>query len=219
MYNGNIKPLADKHWVRTDSGSTRYLTTDADGLAGIQKNITSNAEWRCLCTNLTSMRVGSVKENLAQERWRRNTPVWCISCYRSSLLILWRKLMETYTISSTFFPAEIYPWCRQYTETSYTCASQTSPPPLFQPPHLQNFRQPNNAGNKEVEAAYSCCCCCCCSYFCINSCVEFHSLITIWWGSQHYLVPLHTRHDNRTSEHKRLTCTQFSKLGSDLSHG
>jgi hypothetical protein len=123
--------------------------------------------------------------------------------------------METYTISSTFFLAEIYPWCRQYTETSYTSASQTLPPPLFQPPHLQNFRQPNNAGNKEVEAAYSCCC----SYFCINSCVEFQSLITIWWGSQQYLAPLHTRHDNRTSEHKRLTCTQFSKEGSDLAHG
>ena len=36
-YKGNIEPLADKHWVRTDSESTRHLTTVADGLAGIRK--------------------------------------------------------------------------------------------------------------------------------------------------------------------------------------
>jgi hypothetical protein len=45
-YKGNtcIKPLADRQWVRTDSESTRHLTTVADGLAGIRKKITSNAE-------------------------------------------------------------------------------------------------------------------------------------------------------------------------------
>jgi len=34
----NIKPLADKHWVTTDSESTTHLTGVADGLAGILKD-------------------------------------------------------------------------------------------------------------------------------------------------------------------------------------
>lgn len=130
------------------------------------------------------------------------------------VLILWRenkwKLIPSLQL---FFLVEIYPWCRGYMEILCTSASQTSHP--LSAPHLQNFRQPNNAGNKEVEAAYNCCS----SKFCINSCVEFHSHITIWWRSQQYLAPLHTRHHNRTSEHKRLTCAYFSERRNFLAHG